>query len=93
MTYYIYIITNKWNTVLYIGVTDNIHRRIYEHKNKLVQGFSNTNNLNKLIYFEEYRDIKEAIRKEKQLKNWHRDWKFNLIKSKNPDLKDLIIGS
>ena len=90
MSYFTYILTNFTNTTFYIGVTNNIKRRIYEHKNKLIKGFTNKYNLVKLIYFEEYKDIIEAIKREKQLKNWHRDWKINLIKSKNKELKDLF---
>lgn len=88
-SYYVYIITNFTNTTLYIGITNNLARRIYEHKNKLVKGFSGKYNLNKLIYYEETNDIYSAITREKQLKNWHRDWKINLIKNKNPDFQDL----
>ena len=87
--YYVYIITNKNNIVLYIGVTDNIIRLIYEHRKKLVRGFSQKYNLNKLIYFEETNDVTVAIKREKQLKIWHRNWKLNLIKNINPDFKDL----
>lgn len=82
---------NKINTVLYIGVTNNIVRRIYEHKNDLVKGFTNKYHIHKLVYVETYPSIKEAITREKQLKNWHRDWKINLIKQSNPDLKELIL--
>jgi len=94
--YFVYIITNRYNTTFYIGVTNNLSRRIYEHRQKYVSGFSKKYNLIKLIYFEEYDDIKNAILREKQLKNWHREWKLNLIKSKNPNFKDLyqeVIGS
>jgi putative endonuclease len=87
--YYVYILTNKNNKVLYIGVTNDLERRIYEHKNKLVEGFTKKYNLNKLIYYEMTEDISSAIEREKQLKNWHRDWKINLIKSFNPMWKDL----
>lgn len=87
--YFVYIITNKWNKVFYIGVTDNLCRRIYEHKNEIVDGFTKKYKLKKLIYFETYKNIIEAIKREKQLKNWHRDWKINLIKSKNPKFLDL----
>ena len=87
--YYVYILTNKNNKVLYIGVTNDLERRIFEHKNKLVEGFTKKYNLNKLIYYEMTEDISSAIEKEKQLKNWHRDWKINLIKSFNPMWKDL----
>jgi putative endonuclease len=89
--YYVYILTNKGNTVLYIGVTNNLERRIFEHKNKLVEGFTKKYNLNKLIYYEMTEDINSAIEREKQLKNWHRDWKINLIKRFNPMWKDLGI--
>ena len=89
--YYVYIITNKYNTVFYVGMTDNLIRRIYEHKNKLIEGFSKKYNLFKLVYFEETNDVNEAIKREKQLKNWHRDWKLNLIKETNPNFKDLSI--
>jgi len=89
--YYVYILTNKNNKVLYIGVTNDLERRIFEHKNKLVEGFTKKYNLNKLIYYEMTEDINSAIEREKQLKNWHRDWKINLIKSFNPMWKDLCI--
>lgn len=91
-TYYVYIITNTNDTVLYIGVTNNLQRRIYEHKNNLVEGFSKKYNLKKLIYFEETNDVNIAIEREKQLKNWKRKWKIDLIKSKNPGFTDLYIG-
>ena len=87
--YAIYIITNQYNTTLYIGVTNNLIRRIYEHKQKFVQGFSKQYNLTKLVYYEQYDDIKIAIKREKQLKNWHRDWKIELIKKVNPTFYDL----
>lgn len=86
---YIYILSNKNNTVLYIGVTNELSRRVSEHKSGLIKGFSKQYNLTKLIYLEEYPSIEEAIAREKQLKNWHREWKFNLIKEKNPNLIDL----
>jgi len=87
--YYVYILSNKINTVFYIGVTDNLKRKLYEHKNELIDGFTKKYKLKKLVYFEEYQDINEAIKREKQLKNWHRDWKINLIKNKNSTFKDL----
>ncbi len=71
--YTIYIITNKSNKVIYIGVTNNLERRIFEHKNKLVEGFTKKYNLTKLVYYEATDDVESAIRREKQLKNWHRD--------------------
>jgi len=87
--YTIYIITNKSNKVIYIGVTNNLERRIFEHKNKLVEGFTKKYNLTKLVYYEATDDVESAIRREKQLKNWHRDWKINLINQFNPEWKDL----
>ncbi|MBQ8458743.1 GIY-YIG nuclease family protein [bacterium] len=87
--YYVYILTNYNNTTFYIGVTDNLLRRLHEHKNKITKGFSAKYNLNKLIYFECTNFIEDALNREKQLKNWHRDWKLNLVKSTNPDFKDL----
>jgi putative endonuclease len=71
--YTIYIITNKSNKVIYIGVTNNLERRIIGHKNKLVEGFTKKYNLTKLVYYEATDDVESAIRREKQLKNWHRD--------------------
>lgn len=88
-SYFIYILTNFYNTTLYIGVTNNLARRIFEHKHKLVAGFSGRYNLNKLIYYEEFNAIIDAIAREKQLKNWHREWKLNLIRQVNPQLNDL----
>ena len=87
--YYVYILTNKSNNVLYIGVTNNLIRRMFEHKNKLLEGFTKKYNLTKLIHFEITEDAESAIRREKQLKNWHRDWKMNLINQYNPEWKDL----
>ncbi|MDP3988282.1 MAG: GIY-YIG nuclease family protein [Candidatus Levybacteria bacterium] len=92
-TYYIYILTNMNNTTFYIGVTNNIFKRSFEHRVGINEGFTKKYKLKKLIYLEEYSDIKEAIAREKQLKNWHREWKLNLIKKVNPNFNDLsIIG-
>ncbi len=88
-TYYVYIITNKWNTTLYIGVTNDLGRRMYEHKQGLVEGFSKKYNLRKLLYFEETDDVQAAIEREKQLKKWRRDKKIVLIKKVNPQFEDL----
>jgi len=85
---FVYIIGNNRPT-LYIGVTSNLIKRVYEHKQGLVDGFSKKYQLYKLLYYEVFGDIEEAIKREKQLKNWHREWKLNLIKSKNPDFKNL----
>lgn len=74
---------------MYIGTTNNIARRVYEHKHKLVKGFTAKYNLDKLVHVETYVSPLEAIKREKQLKNWHRDWKINLIESINPEWRDL----
>lgn len=87
--YYVYILTNKSNNVLYIGVTNNLVRRAFEHKNKLVEGFTKKYNLTKLVYYEVTEYMESAMNREKQLKNWHRAWKINLITQFNPEWKDL----
>ena len=86
---YVYILTNYEDTTLYIGVTSDLPKRIYEHKNKLLKGFSSKYNLKKLVYYEIFDSIEDAIQREKKLKNWHREWKINLIKGMNPEFKDL----
>jgi putative endonuclease len=87
--YYVYILINKSNNVLYIGVTNDLVRRIYEHKNKMIDGFTKKYNSTKLVFFEATTNVRSAIEREKQLKNWHRSWKINLIKEFNPEWKDL----
>lgn len=89
MNYYVYLITNKSNSVFYIGITNNLVRRIYEHKGKFVEGFSRRYNLEKLIYYEVYNSPEDAIVREKQLKNWRRDKKLDLIIKINPEFNDL----
>lgn len=89
--WYVYIITNKRNGTLYIGVTNNINRRIYEHKNKIYEWFSKTYWLDKLIYFEEYANIIDAINREKYLKWIRRDKKICLIEEENPMRDDLLL--
>ncbi|API87749.1 GIY-YIG nuclease family protein [Francisella uliginis] len=86
---YVYILTNKNNGVLYIGVTSDIIKRVYEHKNKFVDSFSKKYSLNKLVYFEVYENIEEAIIREKQLKKWNRAWKDRIINTMNSDWVDL----
>lgn len=86
---YTYIIANKRNGTLYIGVTGNLAKRIYEHKEKLVDGFSKKYGLDRLVYYEIYEDIQPAIQREKQLKKWNRSWKIELIEKKNPNWNDL----
>lgn len=89
--YYVYILTNWNNTVMYIGVTGNLPRRIYEHKNKLADGFTQKYNVNKLVYFEQTNDVLAAISREKQIKKWRREKKDQLIISINSDWKDLYL--
>lgn len=89
-TYYVYILANNSGT-LYIGVTNNISRRVYEHKQKLVEGFTKKYNVDKLIYFEECSNIYDAIQREKQLKGWTRAKKLALIKKVNPELVELEV--
>ena len=87
-SYYIYILTNKSNT-LYIGLTNNLRKRLWEHKNKLVEGFSKKYNLDTLIYFEEHQNISQAIVREKQIKGWLRKKTIKLINTINPNFEDL----
>ena len=88
-TYYVYILTNKYNTTLYVGVTNDLVRRIYEHKNKLVEGFTSRYNLDKLIYYEQTENIETAITREKQIKNYSRKKKELLIENFNKEKRDL----
>ena len=88
-TYYVYILTNWNNRVLYIGVTNDLRRRVYEHKNKLIKGFSEKYNLTKLVYFEDTENVIAAIEREKQLKKWRREKKNKLVAFMNPGWKDL----
>ncbi len=84
-----YILSNKKQGTLYIGVTSDLIKRIHEHKNKVVPGFSKQYNLDKLVYYEIHDNIEAAISREKQLKNWHRQWKIELIEENNSDWNDL----
>jgi len=86
---YVYILFNKRNGTLYVGVTSNLVKRVYEHKNKLVKGFSNAYNIDKLGYFEKYDSIISAIEREKQLKGGSRKTKITLIENNNPNWEDL----
>ena len=86
---FVYIMTNKRNTVLYTGMTNNLVRRIKEHKEKLMKGFTPTYNIHKLVYFEVHERVEDAIIREKKIKGGSREDKINLIKKMNPELKDL----
>ena len=89
----VYILTNYSHTVLYIGVTSDLYSRIIEHKEKLYpNSFTAKYNCCKLVYYEQFITIEEAIGKEKQLKNWKRAWKINLINSENPNWEDLFLN-
>ena len=87
--YFVYMLTNTHNTTLYIGVTNNLERRLWEHRNGVVPGFSKQYNLHKLVYFEATTDVKSAISREKQLKGWTRAKKNALINQNNPLWQDL----
>ena len=87
--YYVYILTTRKNTTLYIGVTGDLGGRIWEHKEGLVKGFSKTYSVNKLVYVEEFHDVKEALRREKCMKEWKREWNTGLIEKSNPGWNDL----
>jgi putative endonuclease len=87
--YFVYMLTNTYQNVLYIGFTNNIRRRVYEHKRKLVHGFTSKYNCTKLVWYEQFSDVNLAIAREKQLKTWERSWKNNLIEKFNPEWNDL----
>ena len=89
--YYVYILTNEHGNVMYIGVTNNLSRRLYEHRKGLVDGFTKKYNTHKLVYYETTTDINSAIAREKQLKGWSRSKKNVLVESINPEWKEIII--
>ncbi len=87
--YFVYLLTNWNNKVMYVGVTNNIERRIYEHKNKTVQGFTEKYNVSKPVYFEETNDVTSAISREKEIKKWRREKRNTLVHGMNPEWEDL----
>ena len=89
--YYVYILASKKNGTLYIGVTNNLARRVYEHKNGLIEGFTKKYNVKMLVHCEITPDINSAIKREKVLKKWNRQWKIRLIEKANPKWNDLAI--
>jgi putative endonuclease len=91
--YYVYILTNYKNGTLYIGVTNNLYRRLQEHKDKSTKGFTQKYNLTKLVYYELYFDIRIALEREKNLKKWKRHWKLRIVESMNPLWEDIDPGS
>ncbi len=90
--YYVYLMTNWNNKVMYLGVTNDLERRVYEHRNKLLKGFTEKYNINKLVYFEETSEVTAAITREKEIKKWRREKKNALVERVNPDWKDLGQG-
>ena len=89
MNYYVYVLTNKSNRVMYIGMTNDLERRLYEHKQELIEGFTKRYHVHKLVYFETTTDIRSAIEREKQLKGWRRARKNDLVETMNPEWRDL----
>ena len=87
--YYVYILASKRNGTLYIGVTNNLERRVFEHKNNMIKGFTEKYNIHLLVHYEQTNDSKSAIQREKQLKRWNRKWKLDLIEGINPKWEDL----
>ena len=88
-TYWVYILCSKRNGTLYTGITSDIARRVYEHKNKLIKGFTKQYSVDRLVYAECFQDVGEAIYREKSIKKWNRAWKLNLIEQNNPEWQDL----
>ena len=87
--FYVYILSNKLKGVLYIGLTNELERRLYEHKNKILKGFTYKYNIDKLMYYEEFETYEEAFTRERRLKKWNRNWKIELIEKENPGWDDL----
>jgi putative endonuclease len=87
--YYVYILANRMYGTLYVGVTNNLTRRIWEHKNGFVAGFTREHSTHRLVWYEVHESAYEAITREKRIKNWNRDWKVNLIQEMNPGWEDL----
>jgi putative endonuclease len=88
--YYVYILANKRNGTLYIGMTNNLKRRIFEHRSNLIDGFTKKYSIHKLVFFEIYQDVNTAITREKRIKEWKREWKLKLIEDFNPLWEDLF---
>ncbi len=88
-SYWVYIMSSKRNGNIYVGVTSDLLRRVYEHKEKLIEGFTKKYNITQLVHAEEFQDINDAIYREKCIKKWNRTWKLKLIEEQNPDWRDL----
>jgi putative endonuclease len=89
MSYYVYILASRKNGTLYVGSTTNLVKRVYEHKNKFLEGFSSKYSVTDLVYFEEFGDIYEMARRERRIKEWKRAWKVRIIEQQNPNWQDL----
>ncbi len=89
-TYFVYILTSKRNGTLYIGMTSKLRHRVWQHKTKVVEGFTERYGVDRLVYFERFDHVDAAIRREKRLKKWNREWKLRLIEERNPEWKDLF---
>ena len=87
--FYVYILASQRNGTLYVGITSDLMKRVWEHKNKVTEGFTEQYGVNKLVYYEHFVDVGQAIRREKRLKKYNRKWKTDLIEERNPDWKDL----
>jgi putative endonuclease len=88
--FYVYILASKRNGTLYVGVSSDLIKRVWEHKNRFVEGFTKKYGVDKLVYYEVHNDAEKAILREKQIKKWNRAWKLWLIEEKNPEWKDLF---
>ncbi len=88
--FYVYILASKIGGTLYIGVTNDLIRRVWEHREKLAAGFTHKHDVHRLVYFEQFDDVENAIQREKRLKKWKRDWKVSLIEENNPNWDDLF---
>ncbi|MGB0576785.1 MAG: GIY-YIG nuclease family protein [Alphaproteobacteria bacterium] len=89
MSAYIYILASKKNGTLYTGVTSDLIRRVYQHKDKSIDGFSKQYDVDRLVYFEQHQTMRDAIQREKNIKHWSRQWKLELIEKSNPEWRDL----
>jgi putative endonuclease len=87
--YYVYILAGRKNGTLYTGITENLIKRVYEHKSKIIEGFTKKYNITILVYYEIFNSVTSAITREKQIKKWNRQWKIGLIEKSNPNWKDL----
>ena len=87
--YYVYILASKKNGTLYTGMTSDLIKRVWQHKNNLIEGFTKKYHIKNLVYFEAHKSVEEAIKREKQIKKWNRSWKLRLIEGQNPNWDDL----